>query len=80
MGDGDAGASDTEADPVPIPRPRVLAATPAANASKHAASTKTAPSRTQRVTAKASMPSALPSVYTLSSSPQAERKAGPSAY
>src|SRR5262245_1636038 len=80
MGDSDGGASDTKADAVPIPRPRVLAATPAANASKHAASTKAAPSRTQRVTAKASMPSALPRVYTLSSTPQVERKAGPSAY
>jgi D-alanyl-D-alanine carboxypeptidase len=77
MGDTEAAATDAQADAVPLPRPRVLAAKPAANASKLAASTKAAPARTPRVTAKASMPS--PAVYTLSSTP-VERRIGPSAY
>jgi D-alanyl-D-alanine carboxypeptidase len=79
MGDTEAAATEAKADALPLPRPRVLAAKPAANASKLAASTKAAPARTPRVTAKASMPSPLPGVYTLSSTP-VERKAGPSSY
>ena len=75
MSDTDGAAAATKAEPVPVPRPRALAAKPAAHPSKLAARTKTAPARAS-VTAKASMPSG----YTLSSTPQADRRAGPSAY
>jgi D-alanyl-D-alanine carboxypeptidase len=75
MSDTDGAAAATKAEPVPVPRPRALAAKPAAHPSKLAARTKAAPARAS-VTAKASMPA----VYTLSSTPQADRRAGPSAY
>jgi hypothetical protein len=55
----------------------VLAAKP--NPPTLAASTKAAPARTPRVTAKASTPSPLPSAYTLGSTP-VERRIGPAAY
>jgi D-alanyl-D-alanine carboxypeptidase len=77
MGDTDAAAAEAKVDAVPIPRPRVLAAKP--NPPTLAASTKAAPARTPRVTAKASTPSPLPSAYTLSSTP-VERRIGPAAY
>jgi D-alanyl-D-alanine carboxypeptidase len=77
MGDTDATAAAAKIDAMPIPRPRVSAAKPAANPPTLTASTKAA--RTPRVTAKASMPSPLPSAYTLSSTP-VERRAGPSSY
>jgi len=75
MSDTDGAAAATKAESVPVPRPRALAAKPAAHPSKLAARTKAAPARAS-VTAKASMPA----VYTLSSTPQADRRAGPSAY
>jgi D-alanyl-D-alanine carboxypeptidase len=77
MGDSDAGAAEAKVDALPIPRPRVLAAKP--NPPTLAASTKAAPARTPRVTAKASTSSPLPSAYTLSSTP-VERRIGPAAY
>jgi D-alanyl-D-alanine carboxypeptidase len=80
MGDSAASAADTRADAIPVPRPRVLAAKPEVNGSKQTASTKAVPPRTPRLTAKASTPNALPSVYTLSSTPQVEPRPGPSAY
>jgi D-alanyl-D-alanine carboxypeptidase len=80
MGDTDAAAAEAKVDAVPIPRPRVLVAKPAGHPPTLAASTKAAPARTPRVTAKASTSSPLPSAYTLSSTPQVERGIGPSSY
>jgi D-alanyl-D-alanine carboxypeptidase len=75
VGDTDGAAADTKAEAVPVPRPRALATKAAAHPSKLAARAKAAPARAS-VTAKASMPA----VYTLSSAPQADRRAGPSSY
>jgi hypothetical protein len=75
MGDTDGVAANTKADPIPVPRPRALAAKPPAHPSKLAARTKATPAHAS-VTAKAS----TPAVYTLSSPPQVERRAGPSVY
>jgi hypothetical protein len=75
MGDTDGAATNTKVEPVPVPRPRALAAKPLAHHSKLSTRSKATPARAS-VTAKASMPA----VYTLSSTPQAERRAGPSAY
>ena len=75
MGGTDGVAANTNAEPVPVPRPRALAATPPAHPSSLAARTRATSARAS-VTAKASMPA----VSTLSSTPQAEHRAGPSAY
>jgi D-alanyl-D-alanine carboxypeptidase len=74
VGDTDGAATNTNAEAIPVPRPRALAQRPA-HPSKLAARTQATPARAS-VTAKASMPA----VYTLRSTPQAERRAGPSAY
>jgi D-alanyl-D-alanine carboxypeptidase len=71
----DGVAANTNAEPVPVPRPRALAAKPPAPPSRLAARTRATSARAS-VTAKASMPA----VYTLSSTPQAEHRASPSAY
>lgn len=78
MGDSEAAAAEAKADAVPVPRPRIPA-NASAKPSKLAAGSKASSTRAPRAIAKASMPSTLPSVYTLSSTP-VERRLSPSAH